>query len=274
MHTFTVYGTDAKDPSVGRDYLLPGAWEECTVAHLGIVAALTSVGIAAEADDDTRERAECHLRLCLLHQLTHMADQVYSQIDPSDLLQVVIDDIGAERVALLPQLDWALTEPQFHQSLVPEVVVSKGRKKTTYTGPNDQLARMTVKQWGFCDALLAKLATTGEAQDLHNLLGALYHPEGTAWNNADIEARGAALYDLDDRTKLAAVMNYRGLRNWLAAKYRRAFKGGKTDPHGMQGMVVRLAGTKFGKVDEAYDANLHDVLVHVEQSIADQEPAK
>jgi hypothetical protein len=39
-------------------------------------------------------------------------------------------------------------------------------------------------------------------------------------------------------------------------------------------MVVRMAGPKFGTVQQAYHANLHDVMVHVEQAIEDADKAE
>jgi hypothetical protein len=263
MHTLTVLGTNPKDPAEGRDYSYPAQWSECTIAQLGLVAALTSVGIDPDADDETRERAMAHVRLRLLHELTCMADAVFAKIEVTDLLSVMADADGAERVALLPSLDWCFAEPLFDESLVPEVVV----RGTRYQGPTKRLGRFSLKQWGMCDLLMGQLAKSADPKDLHHLLGALYHQAGTEWNNEGIEARGAELAKLDDRTKLAAVMNYRGLRAWMARKYRAAHRGGKADPHGLQGMVVRLAGPKFGTVQETYSANVHDVLVHVEQSI-------
>lgn len=270
MHTLTVLGTNPKDITEPRHYSYPSTWSECSVAQLGAVAALTSVAIEPDADDETRQRAEAHVRLRLLHELTGMSDAVFSNIRPDELLSVISDSDGYERVALLPSLDWCMQEPAFDKSLVPEVVVQKVR----YQGPTDRLAQYTVRQWGFCDLLMGKLVQTGNAKDLHNLLGALYHPMGSTWNNKDIEARGAELAKLDDRTKLAAVVNYRGLRTWMAQKYRAAHRGGKADPHGLPGMVVRLAGPKFGTVEQTWEADIHMVLVHVEQSIEEAQRQK
>lgn len=251
-------------------HTLPSAWAECSVAQLGAIAALTSVGLPPDATDETKERAEALLRLHLFRALCGLTDAQYDRIEVSDLLAIETDDIGAERVALLPWVNWALKEPMFQQSLVPHVLL----KKKKWNGPRDGLERWTIKQWGFADALLMKLASNGTPENLHNLLAALYVPAGETWSNDRIEAHAAQLAALDDRTKLAAVLNYRGLREWLRGRYHKAFRGGKADEHGLRGMAVSLAGTKFGTTKEAYDADLHDVLTHVVQSIKEREEAE
>lgn len=251
-------------------YKLPAGWKECTLAQLGTVAALTSVGLAADASAEVKERAEAMLRLQLFRQLTGMSETEFAQLEVTDLLVVGKDEIGADRVQLLPWVGWALEEPSWPHSLVPELVL----KGVRWQGPRDGLERWTLKQWGFADALLMKLAASGKPEDLHHLLAALYHPATEAWTNTRIEEWAGQLAELDDRTKLAAILNYRGLRTWLASRYRKAFRGGKPDEHGLRGMAVRLAGAKFGTTKEAYDADVNDVLTHVEQSLADAEEQK
>lgn len=247
-------------------FSFPGAWEECTPAQLGITAALLST---APSQPD-QERDECHLRLRLLHELTGMPDKIFCRIDPTDLLGLRADELGVDRVALLPGLDWALQPPCWEKSLVPHLVADGVR----FIGPTDRLSQMTLLQWGFCDQLMQRLGRLACPEALHELLGALYHREGTTWDHAGIEERATYLARLEDPVKLAAVLNYRGLRAWLAARYPRCFTGGEQDPHGIQGMAVRMAGPKFGTVQQAYHANLHDVMVHVEQAITDAERAE
>lgn len=266
MHSVELIDADGN----ATKHTLPSAWAECSVAQLGAIAALTSVGLPPDATDETKERAEVLLRLHLFRALCGLTDAQYDAIEVSDLLAIETDEIGAERVALLPWVNWALKEPCFSKSLVPHVLL----KKKKWNGPRDGLERWTLKQWGFADALLLKLIGDSTAENLHNLLAALYVPEGEVWSNDHIERNAAQLAALDDRTKLAAVLNYRGLREWLRGRYPRAFRGGKPDEHGLRGMAVRLAGTKFGTTEQAYTADLHDVLTHVVQSIADAEEAK
>lgn len=266
MHTIEVFGCDERDPKAGRSYTFPGAWGECTLAQLGTTAALASVPVDDE-DPLRRDVMDAHRRLRLLHELTGMADAVFTRIDTADLLALRVDEAGAERVAFLPSLDWCFETPVLEKSLVPTLTVN-GRM---WTGPTDRLGRMTLLQWGFCDLLLGRMAQAPSAEALNHVLGALYHEAATPWTHEHIEARGEQLAGLDDRTKLAALVNYRGLRGWLQKKYRRCFRAGKADPHGLNGMVVRLAGPKFGRVDEVRAANLHDVFIHVEQSLQDKE---
>lgn len=274
MHTLEVFGLDAKQPAKAKKYTYPGSWEECTVAQLAAVAAMNSVGlpkleVVVPGEEETRrfEIYQGHLRLWLLRQLSGMPDKEFERIAPDGLLELATDDMGIARVKLLPSLDWAVAPPVFAKSLLPTVTV----RGVAYTGPGNLLSGFSVLQWGFCDHLLVKLAKTGEKEAMHQLLGALYTEAGSTWDNSGIEARGEALSKLDDRTKLAAVINYRGLREAVRVKYPKCFKGGQADKHGVRGMIVRMAGPKFGTVDQARAADLNDVLIHVEQLILDDE---
>jgi len=272
MHHLEVFGWNPKDPAEGRIYSYPAAWAECTVLQLGTVAALTSAKPDLQSAEIQElppaeqarmaEMGEAHLRLHLLRELTGMAGQVFEQIDVSDLLSLRPDDLGVERVAFLPSLDWCMVEPIYDKSLVPELVVGKRR----FAGPNERLARMTVLQWGFADTLMGVFVKSGQVQDLNMVLGALYHDHGTPWNS-ELEERAEVLATVDDRTKLAAILNYRALRSWLAKRYPRSHRGGKADPHGVQGMIVELGGPKFGTVDQVRSADLHDVMIHCEKSL-------
>lgn len=270
MPKIEVFGLDPKRPEQVHELTLPSAWEECSVAQLGIIAAYTSIPIDAEADDATKEVSEAHLRLHLFRELTGMESSIFTNMDPTDLLDVKADEHDVDRVAFLPQVDWCLDAPVFEKSLVDQVTVGE----VVFQGPTNRLSKFSLKQWGFCDNLLTNLSATGSTEMLHNLLGALYHVKGTVWSNETIEERAALLSQLDDRTKLAAVMNYRGLRGWLASQYRKCFAGGKADPRGLQGLIVRYAGLKFGDVEQTPLKNVHDVLVHVEQNIEEHERLK
>lgn len=263
MHTVELIGDDKKE----RKYTLPSSWKECSVAQLGSIAVLTSIALATDATDEDRMHAEAHIRMRLFHELTGMSDMEFAQLEPADLITLKYDELGAERAALLPWVDWCMVEPNFHESLVSEVSVKKKR----FIGPQNMLTEWTLNQWLFADALLTKLAATGADEDLNNLMGALYRPFDRKWNNKHLEDYAAVLSGLDPRVKLAAVLNYRGLRAWFAAKYRRAFRGGEQDPHGPKGMIVRLAGIKFGSTKKVPGADLHDVMVYVEQCIQEKE---
>jgi hypothetical protein len=258
---------DAKGRSA--QYSFPSKWEECTVAQLGSIAALMSAGLANAKDD---ERSAAHLRLRLLHELTGMSDAEFAELEVSDLLSLQADDLGVDRVALLPQLAWAMEEPRWHESMVPELTV----QGVVWKGPEDRLKNFSLKRWGLTDGLLQRFASAEASEkDLNNLLGCLYHRADEPWNNEDVEERGAHLGEhVADRAKLAMVLNYRGLRSWFAAYYPKCFKGGEADTRGILGMVVRLAGPKFGDVLATENTGIHYVMIHVEQSIEEAERLK
>jgi hypothetical protein len=274
MHTFEVFGTYKKDLAKPRVYTYPEAYDECTPDQLAMVAAIQTVTNSGDSDEE-----QIGMRLRLLRELAGIPVKYFGPegVNLEDLVDVRMDDMSVERFAFMPSLDWAFKPPVWQKSVVPEIHVGKSR----FQGPTDRLSKFTLLQWIFCDNLLQAFHAGRTEEDLNKFLAALYYDDQVEdtetgalvyrWNSERIDERAQLLSDTDEKLKLAAVMNYQGLRGWVVGKYKRCFRGGDTDPHGPIGMVVRLAGPKFGTTKEVKGANMHEVFVHVDQSIMDAE---
>lgn len=271
MHTLELIGPRG----IIATYSYPGSWEEVTSEQLPLLIALVTRKVPAppdHADQEEYARAvDAHLRMHVLRHLTNMPDHLFDRLAPDDLVAVTEDEIGVQQASLLPSLDWITQVPMFTTSKLPTLQVGG----CTWQGPRDRLARMCVDQWLYADLLYNRFAA-GAATDQHlnELMAALYQPAGTRWSSRRIEALATELADLPVATKLAAAANYRGLREWVRLQYPNFSRGKDADPHGGRGLIVRLAGPKFGTTRQVRRAEIHDVFVHVEQCILDADEIK
>lgn len=245
MHSITLIGPKGEE----YNYSFAADWNELDALQAGEVAAHLLAGLPDPV-----------LRFELLRLLAGIPKDIFRRSFHEDM--VTIDQ--KDQAVLLPQLDWLFTDPVLDVSLLPEVVVGKQR----YTGPSSALGNFTVLQLSFADICFSAVGAQDSPEAIDNLMGALYYPDGTAWNNEHIEERGKQLAELPAKTKLTAWLNYRGLRNTLPLRYPRTFSGKEgSDDFGIDGLLEGLAGAKFGRADQVGGQPLHPVLVSCERTL-------
>jgi hypothetical protein len=224
---------------------LPASWAEIKAADLALIA-----------DALTSGRSDLQVRIFLLRELAGMPKRIFQRINFHSSV------LHGQDGSFLPQLDWVFSTPAFEISHMPSITLGKA----SWTGPANMLGNFSVMQLSFADICLGAVAADPTDSAVDNLLGALYHQAGTTWDNSGIEQRGKALSTLPHGQKMAAVLNYRGLRSTLPRLYPLTFSG-KQEEHdfGIDGLLEGLAGDKFGTVDEVGAKPLHPVLVHCER---------
>lgn len=264
MHTLELLTGPANTPTA---YTFPGAWQEVTAEQLPKMALLLGV-----LEDDL------HTRLLLLRTFTGLPASTFAEpngVPLEDLFGTVpAKGDKPEHEKFLPQLDWCFTPPDFTPakpgpatSLLPSVTVNG----VLYNGPTDGLDNFTFERFVWVDSLFQRFAEEASEEHLHHWLGAVYQPTHSDWNNEPIEAHAAALKALPHTTKLAAVLNYRGLRAVLAKLYGSVFAHDPMAPPGTSlglfGMFYDVAdGGVFGPVPAVKKTPMHEVLGYVEHS--------
>lgn len=244
MHTIDLIGPRGEE----HHFVFPGTLDELNAEQLGQVAL-----------DLLSALPENAIRYRLLRVLAGIPGRTFIRIFPEDMLQGTADE-----ASLLPQLDWLFKRPILERSLIPELTVGKCK----YIGPSTALGNFSVLQLSFADICFSAVQDKGSVEALNNLMGALYYPEGTEWNNADIEERGAKLAALPLHVRLGAWLNYKALRNTLPLRYPETFAGAEAkDDFGIDGLLEGLAGDKFGRVDQVGAQSLHPALVHCERQL-------
>lgn len=267
MHTLELLTGPGRSPQVHE---FPGAWHELRPAHAPALALL--VGCLPD---------EVHTRLLILRTLTGLPASTFAAPHgvPLDDLCTVVEAAGGKplEVRFLPQLDWCFTPPDLWnpqaphlpaKSLLPTVQL----EGATWTGPADGLDNFTMLQFVWVDSLFQAFAADATTTNLHHLLGALYQPAHAAWRNEPIEEYGNRLARLPHGQKLAAVLNYRGLRAAVARLYPSVFGAANAreaveTSAGLFGMVYDVAaGAVFGPVQQVERELMHKVLAYVEHT--------
>lgn len=264
MHTLELLTGPGNTPQAHQ---FPGAWTELRAEQLPNLALLLAV-----LEDNLETR------LHLLRFFTALPASTFAEPNgvPLEDLCTYTEAKGDEplQVKFLPQLDWCFTPPDFTpekpgpaMSLLPTVKLDR----VVYTGPGDGLDSFDFERFVWVDSLFQRFAEEANEEHLHHWLGAAYQPEGQPWNNEPIEHHGADLKALPHALKLAAVLNYRGLRAALSKLYGSVFAHDPMAPAGttlgLFGMFYDVAdGGVFGPVPAVKKTPMHEVLGYVEHS--------
>lgn len=265
MHHVELYDKPAADGSpVKHTFQLPGGWDELQPDHLQKVAV-----IQATVQDPAAQR------FLLLEALAGIPPELMARLPDADDLTYQGKDIGGYDVPiLLPWLDWAFEEPAYEFSLLPELKV----KDLQFRGPDSRLDRWEANQFAYTDLLLRQYGESGKVEDLDRLLGCMYQPHYASWTNEPIEEYAERLATTPLPTKLAAILNYRALRGYVASQYPRVFGGGGGEEPMSQGFFGTLydvaADGVFGDLRRVERTRLHDVLGYLEHKMEQAERAE
>jgi len=251
-----------------RTYALPGAWDEVTTTTLPAVAAI--VGTTTD---------ETLARIALFQALTGVPDAVI--LHPHLVEELVMPRPEDPRkplqepVGLLPQLDWAFTEPAYRNSLLPTL----HHNGIDYAGPSNGLDGWILNRWCFVYTCLRNYQEAKDAAErrttLNLFLGALYQPADQPWSNEHIERHAEALATLDPAIKAAALLNYQAIHRQLTSSYHRVFApanpGDEASPLGVFGTVYDVAKSGvFGDIQRTEGSDLHKVMGYLEHSLHQQ----
>ena len=178
---------------------------------------------------------------------------------------------------LLPLAKFVMNDNELTINLVPKLRISF----TYYYGPNDRLSNITIEEFSFLDTFFIRYKETGDNLWLNLLCSAMYRPKRADYNPTAETYKGDIRVDfnkhlvfysahrfesLSSAQKYAILLFYDGCRNQITKKYWNIFGQKKTSgkSFGWGGVLMELAGNKFGDHERTKTANLLDVLNHLE----------
>jgi hypothetical protein len=150
-----------------------------------------------------------------------------------------------------------------------------------WIGPEDKAANISFLEFIKADTCYVRFIRTNDLKYLNELVATLYRPERTDLSPDDESYRGdmrvpfneyhvAEMGVLAGKIRLidryAILLQYSGLRNWLQQRYEKTFSGTGSSKHGWAGVIISLAGEKFGDDDQVSAKFLHAILTHLEMS--------
>lgn len=275
MHTISVLDGTGK----WAEHTFPGKWEELTRPQFVKAARVLGTNAAAMP-----------VRIALLSALSGIPIETLLKAHPRDYISEptaeqlaaierpwwdiatkgeALADEEKKKPRLLPQLDAFFEEPCFTESRMPTVALGR----TVWTGPANALENFTLNRFVWCEVLYKAFATGPGEVALHTFLAALYQPSYATWSNLPIEEYAARLAKLPTTTKVAAMLNYRGLRTSIARQYpitheRSADDDQSPTSQGMFGMIIEATKTGvFGDKRSAENYPLHEVLAVTEHEL-------
>jgi len=148
-------------------------------------------------------------------------------------------------------------------------------------GPADYASNLTFLEWIKVDLFYSKFMQTKDETFLNKLIAVLYREKRDDVDEFDLEYRGdmripfneyqvqeraVLIAKLEKATKYSILLQYSGLRKWIQSKYQETFKEKKSGQFGWAGLIISLAGDKFGKDDEVAGTLLHAILIHLEMT--------
>lgn len=191
--------------------------------------------------------------------ITGLPGRVLAQFTESEM-----EKVAAESNILIEQ-------PSFRKSHFTRLLL-------VFKGPGDGLGRMRFKQYGLADQQFRHYweAAGKDGQNAaalrRSVLAIVYTPAFLPFN-----ARLVTFYSLlfrlvPARIQIAALYNYWAQRNWLREVYDDVFEGGsKGKNYGFRGLIISIAGEKFGTAKSVGRAKLHDVMTYLEMRAEENE---
>jgi len=141
-------------------------------------------------------------------------------------------------------------------------------KKVVFYGPGNGLVSLLLDEYILCELCFGNfMKNKSDIDSLNRLANVLYRQKGLSFKQFMKEEEkhlDFAATHFEHKHKMAAVLNYMCMRNWMANKYHVVFKSTEGDSNkggkGWRRMIVRLCGDKFGNPKETRFALVHDVM--------------
>ena len=238
--------------TVNRDIQAPSTWNELSRAQLyKVVDLLTSNQYLRDG------------KIRLVHVLLNIKSWLFFKLTPEQIQD------------LTPITEFLLKDNELTTNLVPWIKI----ESIIYHGPRSFLANLSIEEFGFADTFYTKYKATRKDEFLRALCAALYRREVSSptsdehrgdnreqFNMHSVFPRSDVFKALTFAQKYAVCLFYEGCRNWITKKYPLPFS--KEKPKGKSfgwgGVLLELAGNKFGDHDQTKKTNLMVVLNHLE----------
>lgn len=207
---------------------------------------------------------------CLFLGIEH---SLYLNLDPVYKLQ------------LAELTDTFFKENYLNKNLIPHFV----HDDVLYYGPDDAFTNFTFLEWILCDQFFTKWQKTEDPFNIDKLIATIYRKQKESLtdekydgdprirlNENHIKDNAKSFETLPRNLKTALLTIYIGNRNTVIRRFKRVFEDneGEADKFGWTGVLVKLAGDKWGNKEETEYTNLYDMFISFDQNIEKLEEAE
>ena len=183
---------------------------------------------------------------------------------------------------LLSLIDFVITEKTLTKNLLPSFRINA----RVFHGPADGMKNICASEFAFADSFYLRYFETGDEKFLDFMIASLYRTaklfhfvqkrmknyDGDIrkkFNRHHIDFLSLHIKTLPQDHKLAILLFYEGCREMITrdAKYDKVFTSKPDESKttfGWPGIIIELAGPKFGNVEETGTHRLHTILMHLQ----------
>ena len=234
----------------------PSTWKEWERPHLMHYSEV----LLKTTDEVKKKQMLSYLFLGIEHSIYLNLDPVY-------------------RLELAGLTDIFFQENYLAKNLIPSFL----HDNEVYYGPADAFENCVFLEWILGDQLFNKFQQTGDIIYLDRLIAVFYRSPKKQVDKLYkgdmreplvddlLEGKAEAFATLPAVMKTALLTTYIGNRNTVISRFRRVFDGREDEaadnPFGWTGVLVGLAGTKFGNKAETEQTMLYDMMIHFDQNL-------
>lgn len=172
---------------------------------------------------------------------------------------------------LLFLVDWVFERNTLTKNIFPILKVNS----TDFYGPNNGLKNITCIEFAISESFFKSYNTKNDIESLNSLIGCLYRNTDNTkkfgdlredFNKDKIEFYSAIFSELDEEIKQCILLWYIGCRNKIISNFNIIFKGNENDKpseYGFLGLIMNMAGGKFGDFEKTSNTNLFLFLMEV-----------
>ena len=179
-------------------------------------------------------------------------------------------------------LGWIFEEGSaLTKQLIPSIRLEGHR----YYGPLSSIDNCTAGEVARADGFLVKYQESQEDEALDGLIATLYRPRKWWWfftrifpdlnsgdprmkfNDSTLSRRRRRIRNLKRETKLAILLFFQGCKQEVVDAFANSFGEEKeAGGFGMLGILLELAGTKFGTFEQTLETNYWAIMTELERS--------
>jgi hypothetical protein len=265
----------------GKDFSfdLPAAWSELTPKQVMKACRLYQRNLEPTAFKTAAAMALMprRARKALLRRYARLQgkSRVVRNIWWRELISADIVDLQSELLRLADTLDFLKSPGKVTVNPLPKV-------RRLY-GPLAAMRSCSYEEYAASDTHLRSWFNAKQAKEenadryLHMALAVLWRPKGKIYDDRTVERRAKKIAKLPPESIDAMFLFVDGCFKEIVETFPRVFTGedsGEEDGYGHAGLILDLAGSKFGDIEKTAATNLYTILMFVDMKIVEVEKQK
>lgn len=265
-----------------KTFELPTSWDEFSLAQLKII-------VTAFGRNLSRTDFLCEILLaCLALEGDRTIGNEFQRLKELGRLKNMKEGVKEIELDIISQM-LRVSEKLFGFLLDEKIILTKnhyptlkGHRDIHLIGLKDRCTDMTYMEYATCESFLQSVRVDGNMGALDQLIGVLYRPldpitEKRVALNDKINVQWVATIPFP--IKWISTFFFEGCRNTLIDSFPHVFSSeeesnGSEQSYGHAGIMLELAGPKFGNIEQTADTPVWTIMMYLEQESIKAEKLK